>query len=136
MAVGIHDLSDILVRVLNGVEKLLLFLRGYPGISLTSGGNKSVIYDGTSPLFTLYIKCSFCLCLHADRLVHPHSLYNLLKDTDLVSPQTIRAASFCIFCRVLESCCVQSSQTNDAYSMMGKGGINKFYLMYFYSECI
>ena len=47
MADGIHDLSDILVRV-NGVEKLLLFLRGYPEISLTNGGNKSVIYDGTS----------------------------------------------------------------------------------------
>ena len=55
MADGKHDLSDILVRV-NGVEKLLLFLRGYPEISLTNGGNKSVIYDGTSPLFTLYIK--------------------------------------------------------------------------------
>ena len=50
MADGIHDLSDIFVRV-NGVEKLL-FLRGYPEISLTNGGNKSVIYDGTSPLFT------------------------------------------------------------------------------------
>ena len=54
MADGIHDLSDILVRV-NGVEKLLLFLRGYPEISLTNGGNKSAIYDGTSRLFTLYI---------------------------------------------------------------------------------
>ena len=42
MADGIHDFSDILVRV-NGVEKLLLFLRGYPEISLTNGGNKSVI---------------------------------------------------------------------------------------------
>ena len=51
MADGIHDLSDILVRV-NGVEKLLLFLRGYPEISLTNEGNKSVMYDGTSPLFT------------------------------------------------------------------------------------
>ena len=99
MADGIHDLSDILVRV-NGVEKLLLFLRGYPEISLINGGNKSVIYDGTSPLFTLYIKCSFCWCLLTDRLVHPHSLYNLIRDTDLVSPVTIRAASFCIFCRV------------------------------------
>ena len=122
MADGIHDLSDILVRV-NGVEKLLLFLRGYPEMSLTNGGNKSVIYDGTSPLFTLYIKCSFCWCLLTDRLVHPHSLYNLTNDTDLVSPVTIRAASFCIFCGVLESCCVQPSQTNNAYSMMG----NKWY---------
>ena len=118
MADGIHGLSDILVRV-NGVEKLLLFLRGYLEISLTNVGNKSVIYDGTSPLYTLYIKYSFCWCLLTDRLVHPHSLYNLTNDTDLVSPVTIRAASFCIFCRVLESCCVQPSQTNDAYSMMG-----------------
>ena len=96
MADGIHDLSDILVRV-NGVEKLLLFLRGYPEISLTNGGNKSVIYDRTSPLFTLYIKCSFCWCLLTDRLVDPHSLYNLTNDTDLVNQVTIRAASFCIF---------------------------------------
>ena len=36
VADGIHDLNDILVRV-NGVEKLLLFLRGYPEISLTNG---------------------------------------------------------------------------------------------------
>ena len=31
MADGVHDINEILVRV-NGVEKLLLFLRGYPGI--------------------------------------------------------------------------------------------------------
>ena len=85
-----------------------MFLRGYPEISLTNGGNKSVIYDGTSPLFTLYIKCSFCWCLLTDRLVHPHSLYNLTNDTDLVSPVSIR---------------VQPSQTNDACSMIG----NKWY---------
>ena len=60
MAGGIHDFSDILVRV-NGVEKLLLFLRWYPEISLTNGGNKSAIYDETSPLLTFYIKCSFLL---------------------------------------------------------------------------
>ena len=122
MADGIHDRCDILVRV-NDVEKLLLLLRGYPEISLPDGGNKSVIYDGTSPLFTLYIKCSFCWCLLTDRLVQPHSLYNFTNDTDLVSPVTIRATLFCIFCRVLESCCVQPSHTNDAYSMMG----NKWY---------
>ena len=80
----IHDLSDILVQV-NGVEKLLLFLRGYPEISLTNAGNKSVIYVGTSPLFTLYIKFSLCWCLLTDRSVQPHSLYNFTKDTDLVS---------------------------------------------------
>ena len=34
-----------------GVEKLLLFLRGYPGISQTNGGNicNSTKYDGTIP---------------------------------------------------------------------------------------
>ena len=36
MADGIHDLSDILVRV-NGVEKLLLFLRGTPTFHLLMG---------------------------------------------------------------------------------------------------
>ena len=71
MADGLHDLDEILVRI-NGVEKLLLFLRGYPGISLNNGGNKSAIYDGTGPLLTLYIKCSFCWCLLTDRFVQPH----------------------------------------------------------------
>ena len=42
MTDGIHDLNEILVRV-NGLEKLLLFLRGYPEFSLTNRGNKSVI---------------------------------------------------------------------------------------------
>ena len=43
MADGIHDLSDILVQV-NGVEKLLLFLREYPKTSNTNRGNKPVHY--------------------------------------------------------------------------------------------
>ena len=43
MADGIHDLNEILVRVIS-VEKFLLFLRGYPQISFTNGGNKSAIY--------------------------------------------------------------------------------------------
>ena len=51
MADGIHDLSDILVPV-NGVETLLLFLRGYPEFSLTSGRNKLAIYDETRSLLT------------------------------------------------------------------------------------
>ena len=37
MADGIHALDETLVRV-NGVEKLLLFLRGYPEFSLTNAG--------------------------------------------------------------------------------------------------
>ena len=59
MADGIHDINEILVRV-NGVEQLLLFLRGTPKFHLLMG-EKSVKYDGTSPLLTLYIKCSFLL---------------------------------------------------------------------------
>ena len=104
---------------MNGVEKVLLFLRGYPKISLTNGGIKSAIYVGTIPLFTLCIKYNFCWCLLTDRLVQPHSLYNLTNDTDQASPVTIQAVTFCIFCKVLESCCVQPSITNDAYSLMG-----------------
>ena len=76
--------------------------KGYPEISLTNGENKSEIYDGTSPLLTLYLKCSFCWCLLTDRFVQPHSLYNLTSDTDQVSPVSIRAVSFCIFCKVLK----------------------------------
>ena len=78
MADGIPDHDEILVRV-NCVEKFLLFLRGYPEISLTNGGNKSAIYDGTSPLLTKYITCSFCCCLPTDRFVQPHSLYNCVN---------------------------------------------------------
>ena len=37
MTDGIHDLNEILFRV-NGVEQLLLYLRGYLKISLTNGG--------------------------------------------------------------------------------------------------
>ena len=48
---GIHDHVETFVRV-NGVEKILLFMRGYPEISLTNGGIKSAIYVGTIPLFT------------------------------------------------------------------------------------
>ena len=87
MADGLHNLNEILVRV-NGVEKLL-FLRGYPEIPLTNGGNKSSIYDGTSPLLTLNIVCSFCWCLLTDRFVQPHLVYNFANYTDLVSPVTI-----------------------------------------------
>ena len=79
---------------MNGEEKLLLFLRGTPEISLTNGGIKSAIYVGTIPLLTLCIKYNFCWCLLTDRLVQTHSLYNLTNDTDLVSPVILRATSF------------------------------------------
>ena len=69
---------------------------GYPEIPLTSGGIKSAIYIGTIPLLSLCIKYNFCWCLLTGRLVQQHSLYNLTNVTDLVSPVTIRAASFCI----------------------------------------
>ena len=50
IADGIQDFDETFVRV-EGVEKLLLFLRGYPEISQTNGGNicNSTIYDGTIP---------------------------------------------------------------------------------------
>ena len=52
MADGIHYPSDILIRV-NGVVKMSLFFGGgYSVLSLTNGGNKSVLYDRTSPVFT------------------------------------------------------------------------------------
>ena len=76
----------------------MLFLRGYSEISLTNGGNEIVIYDKTSSLLTLYIKCSFCWCLLTVKVVQTHSFYNLTNYTDLVSPVTIRATSFCIVC--------------------------------------
>ena len=51
IADGIHDLVETFVQV-NGVEKILIFLRGYPEISLTNGGIKSAIYVGTIPILT------------------------------------------------------------------------------------
>ena len=48
IAGGIEDSDETFVRV-KGVEKLLLFLRGYHEISQTNGGSKSTIYDGTLP---------------------------------------------------------------------------------------
>ena len=42
-----HAFEEIYVRV-NEVEKLLIFQRGYPEISLTNGGNKSTIDDETT----------------------------------------------------------------------------------------
>ena len=45
---GIHDFDKTFVRV-KGIEKLLLFLRGYPEISQANGGSKSTIYDRTIP---------------------------------------------------------------------------------------
>ena len=48
IADGIQDLDETIVRV-KGVEMVLLFLRGYPEISLINGGSKSTIYDGIIP---------------------------------------------------------------------------------------
>ena len=67
IADGIYDLVETFVRV-NGVEKILLFMRGYPEMSLTNVGIKSAIYVGTIPLFTiLCIKYNFCWRLLNDR---------------------------------------------------------------------
>ena len=102
---------------MKGVEKLLLFLRGYPEISHTNGGIKSAIYVGTIQLLTLCIQCNFCWCLITSS---PTTLVIKNNDTNMVSPVTIWPASFCIFCKVLESCCVLPSHTYDAYSMGSK----------------
>ena len=73
-------------------------------VSLTIGGIKSDMYEGTSKLADLYMKASLCcLCLSAKEL-HPHSLYRFSKVTDLVRPVTILAASFCSRSSAIESC--------------------------------
>ena len=76
------------------MKRFLFFPRGYPDISLTHEGNKSVIYDRSSPLFNLYKNAVYACVSSLDRLVLPHSLYSLTNDTDLVSPVAIQAASF------------------------------------------
>ena len=63
-------------------------------VSLTRGGIKSDIYEGTSVLVDLYIKASLCCLLLSAKELHPHSLYRFSKVTDLVRPVTIIAASF------------------------------------------
>ena len=68
----------------------------------------------------LYIKTSFCSFLLSIKGTHPHSLYKLKSDTDLVRPVTILAASFCNFSKVWDSCNVQPSQTIEEYSKIGK----------------
>ena len=46
----------------------------------------------------------------------PVSRYNISKETSLVAPGAIRAASICIFSSALILYCVQLSQTTSAYS--------------------
>ena len=55
MEEGILDFCEIQV-LLKGTDIFLLFLRGSFEISLTKGGIKSCIYEGTMPLFTSYMK--------------------------------------------------------------------------------
>ena len=55
IADGIHEVVGTFVPV-NGVEKLLLFLRVHPEISLTKEELSSEIYVGTIRLFILCIK--------------------------------------------------------------------------------
>ena len=75
----------------------LLCLKGKSEISLTNGGIKSEIYDVTKPALTLNMNESLCWRLLCDRVNHPHSLYGVFNDTDLISSVTRRAASFCNF---------------------------------------
>ena len=53
----IQDFCEILVRF-RGTDILLLFLKGLSDISLTKGGIKSSIKEGTMPVLTLYINDS------------------------------------------------------------------------------
>ena len=78
------------------------------------------MYEGTIPLFTLYMKESLCCCLLFDKFVNPYSLNKFSNNTDLVNPVTRRAASFWIFCKVCESCLEHPSHTTEAYSKTGK----------------
>ena len=48
----------------------------------------------------------------------PVSPYNMSKETSLVAPVAIRAASICIFSALI-SYCVQLSHTTSAYSKTG-----------------
>ena len=49
----------------------------------------------------------------------PVSRYSMSKETSLVAPVAIRAASICIFSSALISYCVQLSYTTSAYSKTG-----------------
>ena len=96
IADGKHDLDEIFVRE-NGVEKYYYY---YFGGSTIKWRNKvSNICWNHSIINFIH---TFCWCLLTDRLVQTYSLYNWTNDTDLV---TILAASFCMFCKVLASCC-------------------------------
>ena len=63
-------------------------------VSLTTGGIRSVIYEGTSILADLYIKVRLCCFRLSARELHPHSLYRFSMVTDLVRPVTILADAF------------------------------------------
>ena len=58
-------------------------------VSLTTGGIRSVIYEGTSILADLYIKVSLCCFRLSAREFHPHSLYRLSIVPDLVLGQLL-----------------------------------------------
>ena len=59
MEEGKHDFCKILV-LLKGTDIFILFLRWQFEIPLAKGVIKSCIYEGTIPLFTLYMTESLC----------------------------------------------------------------------------
>jgi hypothetical protein len=61
-----------------------------------------------------------CLSLLSFNFSHPVSIYRLLKDTSLVPPVTILAASTWTFSSLLISISVLVSQTTSAYSSNGR----------------
>ena len=60
-----------------------------------------------------------CLCRLFSSDSQPISRYNMSKETSLVAPVAIRAASIVFFASALVSYCVQLSHTTSAYSKTG-----------------
>ena len=61
---------------------------------LTKGGIRSEMYVGSKSARVLNMKLKFCCLLLSASESQPQSLYSLFKETDLVNPVTMRAASF------------------------------------------
>ena len=77
------------------------------------------MYVGNKSEWALNMKLNFCCLLLSASESQPHSLYSLFKETNLVNPVTMRAASFWISSRISELWAAQPSQTIEAYSKTG-----------------
>ena len=72
------------------------FLRLYSVLSDTNGGMILEMYSGAKPFMILYISTAFWNKRLSDNDNNPISFMSLSIETDLVSPVTILAASYCI----------------------------------------